>query len=479
MLAGLDLSIEAGERVLVAGPSGAGKSTLLRSIAGLLHAAGDGDLSGSVTVDGDPPGNAPGQVAMLLQDPTAAVVAATVGRDVAFGLENVRAPRAEIWRIVEQMLRETAFPYDASRLTHALSGGEVQRLALAGGLALGARVLLLDEPTSMLDEPTAALVREALLSEVERRRCTLVVVEHRIEPWLDEVDRLVVLAASGEVLADGLPRTVLAEQGAALARAGVWVPGVESPEAPAIDPALVEPLRPSSGPALAAHDVEVRLTHRGSGRRRTSVTALARVDATLSGGSALTVTGPSGAGKSTLLTVLAGLLRPTRGRVVAASALVARGRTEPWQWSSRELASRVSWAPQVPEAGMVTSRVRDEIAATGQAIGRDQAWLQRRCDGLLAVFGLDTLADANPHHLSGGEQRRLMVAAALAHGPAVATFDEPTVGQDRLTWTTVLTTLAAARDAGSAIGVATHDRGVVARLGDRSQVLSTAVRELS
>jgi energy-coupling factor transport system ATP-binding protein len=474
VLAGLDLSVAPGERVLLAGPSGAGKSTLLRAMAGLLQVADVGDLSGEARVDDAPSGSRTGDVALLLQDPTAAMVAASVGRDVAFGLENLQVPRDELWRQVAETLHETSFPYGVDHATQALSGGESQRLALAGGLALGARVLLLDEPTSMLDEATATSVRGAVLAEVTRRGCTLVVVEHRIAPWIDHVDRLLVLGPSGELLADGPPRTVLDEHGPALARAGVWVPGAPDPELPVFPAELVSPREAVSGPAVSAYDVSVTLTQRPVARRRTRTVALAPVGAALEAGRSLALTGPSGAGKSTLLTVLAGLRRPTAGRVVASAELSPRSGNAPWGWSSRDLARRISWTPQLPEVGMVASRVRDEVATTGRAVARDATELERRVDGLLELFGLSALRDASPHHLSGGEQRRLMVAAALAHGPAVATFDEPTVGQDRLTWATVLAALGAARDAGTAVGLATHDQHATTALDGDVQRLTAA-----
>jgi len=155
VLDGFDLTIEPGQRVLLAGPNGSGKSTLLRAIAGLLLTAETGDLSGTVRIDGCAPQARPGQVALLLQDPSSATVAERVGRDVAFGPENLGLERREIWRRVHAALEAVGFPYDVDHPTGALSGGESQRLALAGALAMEPQVVLLDEPTSMLD-PQAA-----------------------------------------------------------------------------------------------------------------------------------------------------------------------------------------------------------------------------------------------------------------------------------------------------------------------------------
>ncbi len=475
VLADLDLTIGAGERVVLAGPSGAGKSTLLRAMAGLLLTASHGDLSGTALVDGIPAGQRPGDVALLLQEPTAGIVAESVGRDVAFGPENLRVPRDELWRLVHGALAETSFPYGVDHPTRALSGGESQRLALAGGLALGSRVLLLDEPTSMLDEPTAASVRQAVRSTVQQRGTTLVVVEHRIGPWLDFADRLVVLGPDGELIADGPPDRVLSAQGGALAALGVWTPDAPLPTSSSLDPDLVAPHDPVPGPVVTAERVAMSLTSRLPGRRRTVTQVLDGIDASMRAGRVLAVCGPSGAGKSTLVSVLAGLARPSSGEVLAAAALATRQGRQPWRWRSRDLAARLAWTPQVAEAGMVASSVRDEVLASGRAIGRDLRWLEPRAEGLIEAFGLSPLANVSPHHLSGGEQRRLMVAAALAHGPAAALFDEPTVGQDRLTWSVVVSALHGAAAAGAAVSLATHDTDAVARLSGDLLMLAPRV----
>ena len=461
MLENLQLAVAPGEKVLLAGPSGSGKSTLLRAVAGLLRSAGVGDLSGDVAIDGRPPQDRPGQVGLLLQDPSAAIVSDRVGRDVAFGLENTGVARDLMPDLVRRGLAAAGFPYGEERRTGMLSGGETQRLALAGALAMGPRVLLLDEPTAMLDAEHAARVRRAVLDVCTDRGTTLVVVEHHIGAWLEHVDRCVVLDAHGSIIADGRPDQVMADQGESLARQGIWVPGLADPEPIRLARSSVTPHEapPSSGSLATARDIVVR--HRspfaGAGRRGPGTVAVDGVSCELVPGAALALVGPSGAGKSTLLGVLAGLRRPDSGTTETHAGLAGRKGPALWQLSSPELAHRLAWVPQIPEHGLVRHTVLDELLVTSAVLGRPLAAAEDRARELLEVLGLAGLERASAHHLSGGEQRRLMVAAALVHGPMSLLLDEPTVGQDRLTWAAVVGACATARDAGAAIAVATHD----------------------
>ncbi len=460
MLAGLDLRIEPGEKVLLAGASGSGKSTLLRAIAGLLQTADVGELSGEVSVDGRHPQERAGTVGLLLQDPSAAVVADRVGRDVAFGLENTRTPPDLMPGLVAGALRAAGFPYDERRSTRTLSGGETQRLALAGALALRPQVLLLDEPTSMLDEDNAARVRRSVLAACEQHGTTLVVVEHQIGPWVEHLDRCVVLDRSGAVIADGRPREVLARLGESLAAEGIWVPDLPAPRPLAVDPVLVTPTLdvPVGEVLLAAERVGVtyRSPFGGSAGEPRNV-ALDDVSCVLHEGESVVLGGGSGAGKSTLLAALAGLQAPDRGAVHIHPRLAGRKGRVLHRLTSPELAARVAWVPQLPEHGLVTHTVLDELLVSARALGQPPAAAEQRARALLEHVGLAALAGSSVHHLSGGEQRRLVVAAALVHGPAGLLLDEPTVGQDRNTWAAVTGLCLAARDAGAAVGVATHD----------------------
>src|SRR5687767_9370806 len=177
---GLDLHIEPGERVLLLGASGAGKSTLLAALAGLLDPSGGGESEGELHVDGRPPHDARDAIGIVFQDPETQLVMARAGDDVAFGLENHCVPTESIWPRVHRALADVGFPYSEDRATAALSGGEKQRLAIAGILVLRPRLLLLDEPTANLDPSGARAIGEVLARVAERRDVTMVLVEHRV-----------------------------------------------------------------------------------------------------------------------------------------------------------------------------------------------------------------------------------------------------------------------------------------------------------
>jgi energy-coupling factor transporter ATP-binding protein EcfA2 len=197
-LRGVDLVIEPGERVLVLGPSGAGKSTLLLAIAGLLDPGGGGATEGTLLVDGLDPRDARDRTGMLFQDPESQLVMARAGDDVAFGLENRCVPTDAIWPRVDAALSAAGFPYPVTRPTHALSGGEQQRLALARALAKDPQVLFLDEPTASLD-PASTKSVEDLIRDVAARGIKVVMSTHD----LGEARRLagdIVLMHRGRIL---------------------------------------------------------------------------------------------------------------------------------------------------------------------------------------------------------------------------------------------------------------------------------------
>ncbi len=423
---GVDLDIRHGERVALLGPSGAGKSTLLAALAGLLP--GDcGDREGSIEIDGLDPRDARVGTGIVFQDPQSQLVMERAGDDVAFGLENRGTPPERIPALVDAALRRVGFPYGPHRSTGALSGGEQQRLALAGALVTRPGLLLLDEPTANLDPAGATLVRQVLAAIEDT---TQIIVEHRIAELAAQLDRVIVLEPGGGIRADGPPEQVFARHGAQLAADGVWVPG---------HPVPAHPATATPGDILLRTD---DLTYRPVLRDLETVTVRAA--------EALAVLGPNGAGKSTLALLLGGLLAPSGGRITATPELAgADAARPPHKWRAAALARRIGSVFQNPEHQFVTAKVRDELALGGAP--------PERVGELLHRLRLDALAEANPHTLSGGEQRRLSVATALAAAPRLLILDEPTFGQDRRTWAELVALLAQLRDEGHGIVAVTHD----------------------
>ncbi|MDO5093224.1 MAG: ATP-binding cassette domain-containing protein [Propionibacteriaceae bacterium] len=461
VLDGVQLQLEPGERVLLAGISGAGKSTLLRACAGLLGDHTLGELAGEVSLGGTPVVPGDGRMGFVAQQPFDSIVAETVGRDVAFGPENLGLPVSEIRQRVSQVLDLVGFPYGPDHPTGALSGGQAQRLALAGVLAMRPRWLLLDEPCAMLDAPSAQRLRAATAQLLNSTGAGLIVADHDLTSWQGIVTRLVVLDR-GRIVADGPMETVVKREGEALQARGLWVPGAPEPEANAVSlPRMTN--RPRVALEISGLTVD-RVVPLSIGlRSRLPRRVLSDVNLRICPGEVVALRGESGAGKTTLIAAALGLVPRREGEVVV-------GESDPGRLTSPQLAARAGWVPQFAGGLASGNTVLAALTATPQALGWPAEQAEAAARRLLDVFGLATLATRHPLSLSGGEQRRLAVASAVLHGPALVVADEPTIGLDRHAWAAVAGVLLGAREAGAGILVATHDQALV-RLTDREHHL--------
>ncbi len=428
-LSGLNFEINPGEQVLLLGASGSGKSTLLAAICGVLG-DDDGEASGILTVDGT--------VGMVLQDPDSQVIASRVGDDVAFGMENLRMPREEIWRRVPWALELVGLDLSLDHPTSQLSGGQKQRLALAGVLAMGADIILLDEPTANLDPAGVAEVVAATQRIIEETNAIVIIVEHRVAIWESVISRCVVLDAVGQISADGSLGRVVEKQGEQLAAAGIWLPGH--------DPVVM-----SAANRQLAVGVDYALKLDGGLVGWDRPLHELPLDLAFPVGASTVITGDNGAGKSTLLMTLAGLLPPKAG-TVSVSPAIARGiGVNPHKWKSAQLAHRMGYVFQDPEHQFVAPTVLAEML-----VGVPKAQ-QHQAEDILARLNLLHLAKANPFTLSGGQKRRLSVATVLIHTPDIVFLDEPTFGQDRTTFMELLQLLRDLNQAGTTVISVTHD----------------------
>ena len=501
VISGLNLTINPGEKVLLLGTSGAGKSTLLHAIAGVLHDDDGESAGGTITINGQAPAEARGTAGMMQQDPESSIVMATVGNDVAFGPENLRVPREEIWRRVTEAL--TAVGLNDLPLDHpssALSGGQKQRLGLAGILSMHPGAMILDEPTANLDPSGVQEVRDSILAAAEATGATLLVVEHRVSIWAPYMDRIIVLGAGGTITHDGAPGTVLAEARRDLIDAGVWVPDYvpRAPqnaicEAAGGDTATGEVLLRAENLSItrAQPTPKQRRARRRTIKRLGDTPAPVPVDLpvlrgginlTLRAGEHLSVLGPNGAGKSTLALTLAGLLTAPDGTLAATDTLRDHGAGQNGQngqrahwdvptWTPAQMLSRIGYVFQEPEYQFIRGTVREELelgprrlaALTRTPLNEDD--LTARTNELAAHLRLAHLLDANPFTLSGGEKRRLSVASALATAPKILILDEPTFGQDARTWAELVDLIRELLAGGTAIISITHDEDYTAALG--------------
>ena len=471
-LSDVSFSVSAGEFVVVAGLSASGKSTIVRAASGLVPHFHGGEFGGRVVVGGlDTREHGPSDLAAvagtLLQDPETQVVLNTVRSELAFPLENRGHGPAAVARGVEEAALALGIAHLLDRPTHELSGGELQRVALAAALAGRPKLVLLDEPTSQLD-PVAGDELIWLLRRLnEEWGTTIVLVEHRLERCLAAADR--VLAFDGGALAcDAAPREFLgwaAEHVPALetpaarliARAGLRPPPSGVKEARALlrshglDQHELSPdIRDNSSRAavrrsrwrarneLSPHARDKSLRFDGVWHELDGGKAILRgVDLAVAPGERVALMGRNGAGKSTLLRHAAGLLKPTRGKVHADG--------------------RVALLLQNPGDYLLHEHVGDEAPAAA----RDAA-------------GLDVDADRHPRDLSGGERQRLALAVVLGAGerPSAVCLDEPTRGLDRGAKGDLAARLNDLARHGAAVLVAAHDPEFAAAFADRVVLLA-------
>jgi energy-coupling factor transport system ATP-binding protein len=389
------------------------------------------------------------RVGVVFQDPSSQLVMERVEDDVAFGLEGRGWPRERMRARVPGVLDEAGLAGFERRRTARLSGGEQQRLALAGAFAPRPGLLVLDEPTANLDPPGAAAFAARLGAVRAARAATVVLVEHRAELAWPLADLVLALGSDGTPLGFGPPGELLAGSRTALAEAGIWLPGESIPPLPA---AIVR--RGGAGePAVEAREVVFAF--------ESGAPVLRGVDLAVDAGERVAILGPNGSGKSTLGRLLVGLLRPAAGRVRL------RG-TDPARLAPHDLARRAGYVMQDPERGFLGATVEADLL-----LGLAPAERRRVGDVADALaLPLATFGRRNPFTLSGGEQRRLSLASQLVRRPAVLVLDEPTFGQDRRGYEALLGLLRAGVAGGAALVAATHDLRFAGDMADRVVVLA-------
>lgn len=492
----MSFSVPCGGSLLVLGPSGCGKSTLGLCLNGAIPHCIEGDLAGRVRIDGrDTRAGSMAEMAqrvgVVFQDPEAQFCMLTLEEEVAFGLENLAVPRAEMDRRIDEALAWVGLKDRRRDQIERLSGGQKQRLAVACVLAQRPRVLVFDEPTAQLDPEGVAEVVTLLEQLRTQARHTLVIVEHRLDDVMPLVDEVLVLDQTGEMVALGPPRQILHDRGEWLSSAGVWVPQVSElatslaaaglrldpfpltvAEAvialrPHIEQLEVPPAQCPADALAARRDGEpfLRVSDLSFRYPNAARQTLTEVSVTHASGEFAAIVGGNGAGKSTLARHMVRILRPPPGRVHLQGADLT-------DLNAAQAARQIGYVFQYPEHQFVGRSVVDDVAFGLIRSGATESAAHQTALVMLEEFGLARLARAHPFSLSHGEQRRLSVAAMLALGQPGLILDEPTFGQDRRNVQLVLAKLAALARGGRAIVAITHDMRLVAEHADRAVAMS-------
>ena len=444
-LADITCDIPAGSRVAVMGAAGAGMSTFAMALNGLVPHHHPGDLYGQLRVAGiatheTTPPRLVRVVGLVSQNPEAQVMERLVIDDVATGPANLGLDRNEVLSRARRALDEVGLAGLAGRETATLSGGQLQRLAIAGVLAMEPQILVLDDPTSALDPEGAATVRR-IVSDLSAAGRTVVMVDHdpdAVAAWAD----LLLVLEEGKLAYFGAPGAFLDDE-RLVAAAGIRPRhrcrgGV--PERP-------EPQTPS---VLEAID----LTH----RYPSGVLALDGIDVTIHRGEFVALLGGNGAGKTTLAKHFAGLLEPSSGTV-------------------RSHAERVGFVFQNPDHQIFANTVLDEVAFGQRNAGLPDPEVAARAGRALNRVGLGDVAGLHPLRLGRGDRQRLAVASALAMNPDVLILDEPTTGLDWRGTDALMGLLTDLNRNGTTIVMITHDLPLAARHASRTVTLTAPVPE--
>lgn len=422
-----DISFEtrAGEVLLIAGASGCGKTTLIRCINGLIPRSYKGEMGGRVLVQGEetkdwPLSRVSQRIGTVLQDPERQILGTKVINEVAFGLENLAVPRAEIYARVDEALGFLKIMHLRDRETFHLSGGEKQKVALAGVLAMRPSILLLDEPLASLDPASAqdTLDTVRLLAD---RGMTVLMVEHRVEDVLRiRPDRVLFLAEGGmrylgEI--EGLYQNVNYSE--------VKLPAERILEyarfAPAPPPIQILPSATREGqvegrgPLVAFENVAFDYEPGNE--------VLRGINLEIRRGDVIAVLGPNGAGKTTFVKHAIGLLKPKSGRVLVEGRDTAEA-------SVAQIARTLGYVFQSPSHMLFAPTVHDELAFGPTNLKHPREQVEKEVKEALEIVNLTDKEKDPPLALSFGQQKRVSIAAILAMRSRILVMDEPTAGQD-------------------------------------------------
>ncbi|EPQ9985546.1 ABC transporter ATP-binding protein [Vibrio vulnificus] len=488
-LRNINLRIEKGEKIVIVGPSGSGKSTLGQCLNGLIPHAIKGEVSGSLTINGQETATFAmhqftEQVGTVLQDTDSQFVGLSIGEDIAFALENQLTANIEMYSLVKATAKMVDLEQMLQRSPHDLSGGQKQRVSLAGILVDDVDILLFDEPLAALDPKTGKRTIE-IIDELHRKTGkTVVIIEHRLEDVLHRhVDRII-LMEGGEIMADATPDELLASP--LLAQYGIREPlYLTALKSAGCHLALDDHPSSLSELPLANYQhamadwfhqanttsnhirsetlLDVRnLTYSYDGEKN----ALEGVSFNVQRGEFVSILGKNGSGKSTITKLIMGVIEPDDG------AMYLNGQ-DLSELTIFERSQKVGVVMQNPNHMISHHMIFDEVAFGLRNRGWDEPQVNDKVLEVLELCGLSKYRHWPIEALSYGQKKRVTIASILALEPELLILDEPTAGQDYRNYTSMLSFIEKLnRELGITVVIISHDMHLVLEYTTRSIVIA-------
>lgn len=483
----INLTIQPGERILIAGPSGSGKTTLGQLINGLIPHAYPGELTGKILINGQDVTAASifersFSVGTVLQDTDAQFVGLSVAEDIAFALENDNATHDEIISKVQRWADVLDLQSLLTIAPQRLSGGQKQRVAMAGVLVDDSPILLFDEPLASLD-PASGHRMLTLLDQLQAEYgLTVVMIEHRLEDVLQHHLERVVVLEEGRVTFDDTPETLLRSN--TLHQYGLAVPGyLQVVQQTGIDLNAVTGIRSPKtidGVGLGERLTQLALPKIGATEKVRTVlltidnlsfnfgdrALFNQLSAEIYDGELVALVGKNGSGKSTLSKLIAGFITPTAGSMSLANV------GDLGALSIKERASYIGYVSQNPNEMITQAIIFDEVASGLRLRGVAEEAIKEQVNELLRLAGLYEMRNWPVTVLSYGQKKRLTILSVLALQPQVLILDEPTAGQDYANAQAIMQFVRHLHDElGTTVIIITHDMSLMLRVAERALVL--------
>lgn len=456
----LSLTINAGERVAIVGLNGSGKSTLAKIIAGLT--APD---SGYVTLCGEKVfenttacaesyKKARKYIGALFQSPEDQIITTITEEDVAFGLENLQFPRKTMYKRISEALKTVHMEDKRYADPSTMSGGQQQRVALASAIAMNSKLLVLDEPTSMLDSFARKDV-DALFDNLHKNGTTIVQITHNFEEC-KRANRILLLENGilKEVSFNGLK---------------TYFSNIELANNHLTKISKNKNLTDSRFKENES-DIAVEISGLTVKYDKTSPAVIDDYSLTVKSGETVAIMGENGCGKSTLVKTMCGLLKANSGNITV-HGISVRGKTS--KIIRQKLHQTIGYVMQLPEQQLFADTVRNDVSYGPKNFGLKGNALKERVDETLRLLSLENLAEKSPFALSGGQQRLVAIAGVLACKPRVLVLDEPTAGLDFEAALRIREILGMLHNQGVTIILITHNLQEVEDLGARLVTLKT------